>query len=222
MGTKHPLSRYGVGIAFSALAHLLFFTLLIRIHPQSSHDIIAPVRTSFITIMRPAPIISTPQPVQPPQAPPEPPPAAPLKEPAPAPLPLPPTEVPAVAAPTAPAPVVAARPTAAPTPSTASSEPITVTADKLDAPHYQASYAPAPTYPGVALNLELEGTVIIRALITPDGTITDHTIITLKGHPSFGRAAFQAIRSWKYPPPHAAGKPVFVWIEIPFEFSLEE
>ena len=53
-----------------------------------------------------------------------------------------------------------------------------------------------PIYPRIALTMQVSGTVKLRAVVTPAGTVK--AVQTIGGSPLFVPAAEQAVRSWKY------------------------
>jgi periplasmic protein TonB len=96
-----------------------------------------------------------------------------------------------------------------------------VTAAELDDSLFKAYYQPLPAYPWLPRSMGVEGKVIIKILVAPNGTVVDHTLLSVEGHPSFGLAAAQAVCQYKFPPPRSKGRPVYVWLEIPIVFVLE-
>jgi periplasmic protein TonB len=99
--------------------------------------------------------------------------------------------------------------------------PGVVSASQLDDSLYKAYYQPLPEYPWLPRSMGIEGKVVVRVLVGPEGRVVDHVLVTVEGHPSFGLAAVQAVRLYKFPPPRSQGRPVFVWIEVPILFVLE-
>jgi protein TonB len=205
------LRRYGYGTGVSCLLHLALAALVLRVAGPAPRLKLPPlIETSFVVLEQPAPVAPRPRPVVPPPALPQP-----VSEPA----PVMPAE-PEVSA--APAPVMAvtdAPPVviAAPVDIT----PATISAAELDDRLFKPLQQPAPEYPWAARSLGLEGKVLVKALVDPDGNVIDQTLVSVTGHPSFGRAAVKAVTGYKFPPPRAQGRPVFVWIEVPIVFVLE-
>ncbi|HEY0706858.1 MAG TPA: TonB family protein [Polyangia bacterium] len=78
-----------------------------------------------------------------------------------------------------------------------------------------------PEYPRAARFDRIEGRVLLRAVIGVDGQIEPDEIRVLHSIPALDAAAIAALRKWRFSPGRdAAGNPVRVLIEIPFEFSL--
>ena len=79
-------------------------------------------------------------------------------------------------------------------------------------------YRVEPVYPAIAKNVGVQGAVLIRALISREGTIEQVQVIS--GSPLLTRAALDAIRQWRYRPYYLNGTPVEVDTEITVNFVL--
>jgi periplasmic protein TonB len=75
-----------------------------------------------------------------------------------------------------------------------------------------------PRYPVIARQLGLEGTVVIKALISRDGNIEQAEAIS--GQPFLVPEALAAVRQWKYKPYFLNGQPVEVETQVIVKFSL--
>jgi len=75
-----------------------------------------------------------------------------------------------------------------------------------------------PRYPVIAKQVGVQGTVIIKALISRNGTI-EHAEAE-SGQPLLVGAALAAVRGWKYKPYYLNGEPVEVETEITVNFVL--
>jgi periplasmic protein TonB len=78
---------------------------------------------------------------------------------------------------------------------------------------------PAPAYPELARLSQLEGTVIVRALVGKDGKVRE-TILLKKVNDILNQAAVQATMGYVFVPAMQNGRPVAVWVTIPFRFAL--
>lgn len=76
-----------------------------------------------------------------------------------------------------------------------------------------------PQYPAIAKQLHIEGTVILKAVISRDGVITraeaEH------GQALLAKAALQAVRQWRYRPYYLNHEPIEVETEITVNFVLQ-
>ena len=79
-------------------------------------------------------------------------------------------------------------------------------------------YKVEPIYPAIAKTAGVQGAVLIRALISREGTIEQAQVIS--GSPWLSRAALDAIRQWRYRPYYLNGTPVEVDTEITVNFVL--
>lgn len=76
-----------------------------------------------------------------------------------------------------------------------------------------------PVYPVEARKRGLEGVVLLKALVAPDGRIKDVKI--LKSIPIFDEYAVDAVKQWRFTPITSRGNPVYVWMMIPIRFQLK-
>ncbi len=75
--------------------------------------------------------------------------------------------------------------------------PPTVSTTPVDGGRRLESSAP-PEYPAMAREMNLTGTVRVQALVKPNGTVTEVTV--LGGHPLLAAALADAVRQWRYQP----------------------
>ena len=75
-----------------------------------------------------------------------------------------------------------------------------------------------PAYPELAKQAHIQGTVRLAALIDEDGMIDRLRLIS--GHPFLVKAAFDAVKQWRYRPATYDGVPVAVFTIIDVNFSL--
>jgi protein TonB len=76
-----------------------------------------------------------------------------------------------------------------------------------------------PEYPEMARISQLEGTVLVKVLVGPDGSVMAAEI--LQGvHPILNRAALAAARRCKFQPGRQRNIPVKAWMAIPYNFRL--
>jgi TonB family protein len=77
---------------------------------------------------------------------------------------------------------------------------------------------PAPVYPDMARQAEVEGTVMVRALVGKDGKVKDAFVT--EGVPMLDEAAVDAAMKAVFKPALQQHKPVAVWVQIPMRFTL--
>ena len=75
-----------------------------------------------------------------------------------------------------------------------------------------------PNYPQLAKQARIQGTVVLQAEISKDGTIQNLQLIS--GHPMLAPAAIEAVKQWRYKPYLLNGEPVAVETQVVVNFSL--
>ena len=75
-----------------------------------------------------------------------------------------------------------------------------------------------PSYPPLARQARISGTVVLRAVISKDGSIENLSLVS--GHPMLAPAAIEAVKQWKYKPYLLNGEPVEVDTEVQVNFTL--
>ncbi|MFZ0774015.1 MAG: TonB family protein [Candidatus Sulfotelmatobacter sp.] len=75
-----------------------------------------------------------------------------------------------------------------------------------------------PNYPPLARQARIQGTVVLHAVISKDGSIINLTLVS--GHPMLAPAAIDAVKQWKYRPYLLNGEPVEVDTEVLVNFTL--
>ena len=76
----------------------------------------------------------------------------------------------------------------------------------------------APEYPKSARRAHIEGTVLLCALISKEGTIEDLTVAS--GPPELVSPSIKAVKKWRYKPYLLNGEPVPVETEIRVNYAL--
>jgi protein TonB len=78
-----------------------------------------------------------------------------------------------------------------------------------------------PRYTAEAMRAKVQGTVIVQAVVLPDGSVTDVEVIKSLD-PTFGldQEAVRAARQWRFYPGTRMGEPVSVRISIELAFTL--
>jgi protein TonB len=75
-----------------------------------------------------------------------------------------------------------------------------------------------PTYPPLARQARIQGSVLLQAEISKEGTIENLRLIS--GHPMLAPAAIEAVKQWRYRPYILNGEPVEVETQITVNFTL--
>src|SRR6266568_732115 len=69
-----------------------------------------------------------------------------------------------------------------------------------------------PSYPPLARQARIQGSVVLAALIGKDGSIQNLKVVS--GHPMLTSSALEAVRQWKYKPYFLNGEPVEVDTQV--------
>jgi TonB family protein len=77
-----------------------------------------------------------------------------------------------------------------------------------------------PVYPPLASKARVQGDVVLKAFINPDGIVESLSLI--KGHPMLAPSAIEAVKQWRYQPYHIGERHVSVETTITVKFSLSE
>jgi len=75
-----------------------------------------------------------------------------------------------------------------------------------------------PVYPDIAREAQVEGKVVVQALVGKDGKVKDTRIQV--SVPMLDKAAEDAVKRWVFKPALANNKPVAVWVAVPVNFKL--
>jgi protein TonB len=75
-----------------------------------------------------------------------------------------------------------------------------------------------PAYPPLARQARIQGSVVLQADISKNGTIENLHVIS--GHPMLTGAALEAVKQWRYKPYILNGEPVEVETQVTVNFTL--
>jgi len=79
-----------------------------------------------------------------------------------------------------------------------------------------------PRVPQWARRAHLEGTVVLRFIVTGAGDVTDVNISRVEGDERFGREAARTVATWRFEPAIKQGKPVPCWCFQKVNFRLDD
>ncbi|MFN7193196.1 MAG: TonB family protein [Rhodospirillales bacterium] len=109
--------------------------------------------------------------------------------------------------------------TAGPMAGPAAAEVAAAHAPVVHAARFRAPPAP-PIYPRRAIELDLRGTTILRALVDADGAAAEIVVWATSGLRLLDDAAIAAARGWKFEPAREGAVAVAAWVEVPVRFEL--
>lgn len=87
-------------------------------------------------------------------------------------------------------------------------------------PGFRRPPAP-PAYPPQAIARGIEGTVLVRVLIGPDGETIEVRVHRSSGAVLLDRAALAAVQRWEFRPAAVGGRAAPAWVEVPVRFRLD-
>jgi protein TonB len=129
---------------------------------------------------------------------------------------------------TAPATAQESQQEAKPAPAPAPSSPATAAPPAPPAPvrtsASEASYAATnrtPPYPRISLTNGEEGTVVLRVLVTAEGTAGAVEVKASSGYMLLDESARKTVMTWRFKPATVDGKPVSEWYQVPIPFKLQ-
>lgn len=86
-----------------------------------------------------------------------------------------------------------------------------------------ASYADSnrkPVYPLLSRRQEEQGTVLLRIMVTADGTAGEVVVRRTSGYPLLDEAALSAVQYWRFNPASIDNKPIAEWYQVAIPFTL--
>ena len=90
-------------------------------------------------------------------------------------------------------------------------------------PSYGAAYLhnPSPPYPPVARKHKLQGTAVIRVLVSPEGQPKSVELEKTSGVRILDDAAVEAVKRWSFVPARRGNVRITAWVDVPIRFHLE-
>ena len=82
-------------------------------------------------------------------------------------------------------------------------------------------HTPKPDYPPAARRRGLEGTVLLRVLVNPEGAAGETRLIGPSGTDSLDQAALAAVQRWRFVPAREGAVAIAHWVDIPITFRLD-
>ncbi len=81
-----------------------------------------------------------------------------------------------------------------------------------------------PVYPRTALRNGVQGSVVARLQVTPDGSVSDASIVSRSGQRDrdLDRAVLTTVRGWKFEPALKDGRAVASVVNVPVDFRTEQ
>ena len=81
---------------------------------------------------------------------------------------------------------------------------------------------PVPEYPPAAYFDRMEGTVVLRVRVLPDGEVAEVVIDQSSGHSVLDDSAQSTVAEWTFRPAMRGEEPIMQWVEVPITFQLTQ
>lgn len=90
------------------------------------------------------------------------------------------------------------------------------------APSFNANYLrnPKPPYPDMSRRLREEGRVLLRVLISAEGTAKQVELKQSSGYKRLDDSALSTVKRWRFVPAKRGGQAIEMWYDVPVSFSL--
>lgn len=90
------------------------------------------------------------------------------------------------------------------------------------APRFDADYLnnPKPGYPMMSKRLGEEGQVLLRVLVSSQGSAEQVQLLRSSGFPRLDEAAQEAVAKWRFVPAKVGSVATTAWVQVPVSFQL--
>jgi len=83
-----------------------------------------------------------------------------------------------------------------------------------------AQFNPKPPYPALAKRLRIQGTVVVRVWVKPDGSVGHGRVAVSSGEPMLDDSALSTVLTWRFTPGTVDGVAQGMWLTQPVRFLL--
>jgi protein TonB len=89
-------------------------------------------------------------------------------------------------------------------------------------PGFGAAYLhnPKPVYPPLARKMGIEGKVTLKVFVSKDGKPLELDVADSSGNDLLDKAAFDAVKNWRFVPARKGDVPHAEWVQVPIAFKL--
>lgn len=97
-----------------------------------------------------------------------------------------------------------------------------VVEEKVEPPRFGVAYLnnPQPDYPAMSRRLGEEGRVLMKVLVSGNGTAKSVDIEESSGSERLDKAAVNAVKKWRFIPARKNNQPLDAFVLVPMKFSL--
>ena len=92
----------------------------------------------------------------------------------------------------------------------------------VSGPSFDAGYLnnPVPQYPTVAKRLKLQGTAVVRVLVSPEGHPKNVALEKTSGARILDETAVETVKRWSFVPARRGNNRIAAWVDVPIRFRL--
>ena len=96
--------------------------------------------------------------------------------------------------------------------------------ESITPPQFGAAYLnnPKPGYPAFAKRMGMEGTVMLKVLVSREGTALKIEVAHSSGYEILDKAAAEAVKNWRFVPARKGDVSVDEWVQVPVAFHLKK
>jgi len=94
----------------------------------------------------------------------------------------------------------------------------------ISPPQFGAAYLnnPKPACPAFAKRMGMEGTVMLKVLVSREGTAVKVEVENSSGFETLDKAATEAVKTWRFVPARKGDFSVDEWVQVPMAFHLKK
>ncbi len=99
-----------------------------------------------------------------------------------------------------------------------------VSSVSITPPQFGAAYLnnPKPIYPAFARRMGIEGTVMLKVLVSREGHPLKIDVGKSSGHDLLDRTAVEAVKKWRFIAARQGDTPFEEWVNVPISFHLDK
>ncbi len=100
----------------------------------------------------------------------------------------------------------------------------TVSPASITPPQFGVAYLnnPKPVYPAFARRMGMEGTVMLKVLVSREGNPLKIDIAKSSGYDLFDKTAVDAVKKWRFIPARQGDSPIEEWVQVPIAFHMSK
>lgn len=94
--------------------------------------------------------------------------------------------------------------------------------ESITPPQFGAAYLnnPKPAYPAFARRMGIQGTVMLKVLVSKDGFTLKVQVAQSSGSDILDNTAAETVKTWRFVPARRGDTPIDEWVQVPIAFHL--